>query len=111
MRKPVLTLAAGLSALALSIGAAAPATAGSVYTGGKSCHSSSYAYTRGTSGVGSTVQHWQYVGTTWYGSTPAYNGGPGSLNTTFIVGTWVKSFGNAYVNASPDPWNVGAHCA
>lgn len=111
MRKLTKTMAAGLAALALTFGAAAPAQAASVYTGGKSCPSSSYAYTRGTSAVGSTVQHWQYIGTSWYGSVPAYNSGPGNLNTTFIVGSWVKSFGNAYVSANPSPWNVGAYCA
>ncbi len=111
MRKLASTAIAAFAALALALSGAGPANAASVYTGGKSCPSSSYAYTYGTTGVGSTVQHWQSIGTTWYGSEPVYNGGPGNLNTTFIVGTWVKSFGNAYVTSNPTPWNVRADCA
>lgn len=112
MKKISLALLGAGGALALAIGVAAPASAAIVYTGSKSCPSTSYAYTRGTVGSGSTIDHHQLIGGYWYNSQRVYNDKSYPISTQFVVGTWVKNFANSYIAASPNaPSATGAYCA
>jgi hypothetical protein len=112
MRTKVVSTAALLLAGLFVVGLSTPASAGSAFTGGKSCPAGSFAYTQGTIGQGNTITHSQSVGGSWWNSPLGANTTAVALRTTWQYSKTNLSFYNSYLTTGgANPTSAAAACA
>jgi hypothetical protein len=101
-------------ALGLTFAAAVPASAGTIYTGPKSCGGGpTYAYTSGYNPSNSTIKHYQVInGTIWASPTSPTNTKNYSVFTYWYYSTSNHSFSNSWLTTSVgNPGSPQAQCA
>lgn len=101
-------------ALGLTFAASAPASAGTINTGPKSCGGGpTYAYTSGYNPSYSTIKHYQVInGTIWASPTSNINLSSYSTFTYWYYSTSNHSFSNSWLTTSyGNPGSPKAQCA
>jgi len=114
MRNSRITVVAAIGlAFGLIFAGVAPASAGTIYTGSKSCPVRSYAFTSGFNPAYSTIKHFQSVNGQWWASPTS----PTNLSNYSVYTTWAYStsngyFANSYLTTSGgNPGSPAAKCA